>query len=204
MNQSLCLGRGKAQFHRNSCIRKTDPIQQHLSMGKKAFFVLRKRKQHTEHKTFRAGFEGTVSTLGRCRAAPHWGLFGTAGGPTSSPHPMGATHGDEAAAPAQRCNPNDLSVHAGNGPAVMSQGRAAASLDQARAVPTSSVSYLYSYQQQTPGPIPLQGAGAEGRVTAPLLSCSGLKGATLVLSGRTPMALGSSSGLQAGQCGATG
>lgn len=37
MNQSLCLGRGKAQFHRNSCIRRTDPIQQHLSMGKKAF-----------------------------------------------------------------------------------------------------------------------------------------------------------------------
>lgn len=122
---------------------------------------------------FRVGSEGAVSTPGRCGAAPHWGLFGTAGGPTSSPHPMGATHGEDAAAPAQRCHPNDLSLHAGNGPAVMSQGRAAASLDRARAVPTSSVSHLYSYQQQPPGPIPLQGARAECWVTAPLLSCLG-------------------------------
>lgn len=39
LNQSLCLARQKAQFHRNSCIWRTDPIQQHLGMGKKAFFV---------------------------------------------------------------------------------------------------------------------------------------------------------------------
>lgn len=159
---------------------------------------LGKRNQHTERKTFRVGSEGAVSTPGRCQAAPHWGLFGTAGGPTSSPHPIGATHGEDAAALAQRCHPNDLSLRAGKGPAVMSQGRATASLDRARAVPTSSVTHLYSYQQQTPRPIPLQGAGAEGWVTAPLLPCSGLKGATLVLSGRTHVVLGTSSGLQAG------
>lgn len=171
-------------------------------MGKKAFFVPGEKNQHIEHKTFRMGSEGAVSTPRRCQAAPHWGLFGTAGGPTSSPYPMGATHGEDAAAPAQRCHPNDPFLHAGNGPAVMSQGRAAASLDQARAVPTSSVSHLYSYQP--PGPIPLQGAGGDGWVAAPLLSCSGTKGTTLVLSGRTHVVLGTSSGLQAEQCSATG
>lgn len=86
----------------------------------------------------------------------------------------------------------------------MGQGRAAASLDQTRAAPKSSISHLYSYQQQPPGPIPLQGAGIERWVTAPLLSCSGLRSTTLILSGRTNVVLGTFSVLQAEQCGGTG
>lgn len=68
----------------------------------------------------------------------------------------------------------------------------------ARAVPTTSRSHPYPRQQQR-GPVPLQDAGAEGWVTAPLLSSSGLKGTTLVLSRRANMVLGTSPGLQAGQ-----
>lgn len=47
----------------------------------------------------------------------------------SGPHPMGAIHGEDAAAPAQRHHSNDLFLHARNGPAVTSQKRAVASLD---------------------------------------------------------------------------
>lgn len=65
MNQTLCQGRGKAQFHRNSCIRRTEPIQQHLGTGKRPFLCLEKRNQHTEHKTFRVGSEWAVSTSRR-------------------------------------------------------------------------------------------------------------------------------------------
>lgn len=126
MNQTLCQGRGKAQFHTNSCIR-TEPTQQHLGMGKKvwSFLCLGKRNQHTEHKPFRVGSEWAVSTPRRCQAAPHWALFGTAGEPTSSPHPIGAIHGRTLLPWHGGITPMTLSCMQ-NGPAVMSQGRAAA------------------------------------------------------------------------------
>lgn len=142
MNQSLCLGRAKAQFYRTAASGGQTQYNSTQAQGKRPFLHLGKRNQYTEHKTFRLGSEGAMSTPGRCQAAPHWGLFGTAGEPTNSPHPMGAIHGEDAAALAQRRHSNDPFLHARNGSPVMSQGGAAASLDRARAVPTSSISHL--------------------------------------------------------------
>ena len=186
-----------------------------LGMGKRPLSCLREGNQYTEHKTFRVGSEGAASAPGRCLAAPRWGLFGTAGGPTGSPHLMGAMQGGGCCCPSpevrhggcqlggtsgtQDFHRTDPSLRAGDGPAVM---RAREELQHpripARAVPISSRSHPYPCRQQL-GPIPLQGAGAEGWATAPLLSCSGLRGTTLVLSGRANVVLGTSSGLQARQ-----
>lgn len=69
------------------------PIHHSLGMGKRPFSRLGEEgNQHTEHKTFRVGSERAANTPGRRWAALARGLFGTAGGPASSPHPTGATH----------------------------------------------------------------------------------------------------------------
>lgn len=92
------------QLHHKDRPNTTAPVHE-----EKGLLCLEKRNQHTEHKTFRLSSEGVVSTPRRCWAAPHWALFGTAGGPTSSPHSMGAIHGGDAGTPAQSVTPMTLS-----------------------------------------------------------------------------------------------
>lgn len=118
-----------------------------LGMGRRPLSRLGEANQYTEHKTFRVGSEGAASAPGRHRAAPPRSLFGTAGGLASSPHPVSAVHGRGWCCPSpearprhggfqlggtsgtQDFHPTDPSLCAGHRPAVVSQGRAAASSD---------------------------------------------------------------------------
>lgn len=129
--------------------------------------------------------------------------------PRAAHIPRVPRNGEDAAAVAQRYStrqptgrnvrdfhPTDPSLGAGVGPAVVGAGEELQHpCVPATALPTSSRSHPYPHQQQ-PELIPLQGAGAGGWATAPLLSCSRLRGTMVVLSGRVNTVLGTSSRLQ--------
>lgn len=133
----LCLGNRKDPIPQKWPHQDRPNAPQPLS-------CLGEENQYTEHKTFRVGSEGAASTPGRRWVTPRWSLFGTAGGLASSPHPTGAAQwGGCCPSPevqhrgcqlggtsgTQDFHPTDSSLRAGEGPAVVSQGRAAASLD---------------------------------------------------------------------------
>lgn len=174
---------GKAGYHRNGHKKKTDPSQ-------------------TGHRGQGIDTQSTRPppwAPSRLRALPaNTGLHHTRGSLALRAHPTGTVQGRKChlsprtgqgrTAESQDCHPKVPSLCACTRAAVMGAGEELQHPRSPELLPAALGPSLT--RRAAAGGILLQGAGANGWATAPLLSCSSQRGATLVLSGRGNAALG--------------